>query len=61
MPVEKFAAPVDGPPQSALELPNICFMGTNVVSGTATAVVVATGAQHLLRLDRLDASPRRAS
>lgn len=27
-----------------LELPNICFMGTNVVSGTATAVVVATGA-----------------
>ena len=28
-----------------LELPNICFMGTNVVSGTATAVVVATGAR----------------
>ncbi|KFX66189.1 magnesium ABC transporter ATPase [Burkholderia sp. K24] len=27
-----------------LELANICFMGTNVVSGTATAVVVATGA-----------------
>lgn len=27
-----------------LDLPNICFMGTNVVSGTATAVVVATGA-----------------
>ena len=26
-----------------LELHNICFMGTNVVSGTATAVVVATG------------------
>ena len=26
-----------------LDLPNICFMGTNVVSGTATAVVVATG------------------
>ncbi len=26
-----------------LELSNICFMGTNVVSGTATAVVVATG------------------
>ncbi|AWM79442.1 magnesium-translocating P-type ATPase [Gammaproteobacteria bacterium ESL0073] len=27
-----------------LDLPNMCFMGTNVVSGTATAVVVATGA-----------------
>jgi Mg2+-importing ATPase len=29
----------DGP----LDLPNVCFMGTNVVSGTARAVVVATG------------------
>ncbi len=28
-----------------LDQPNICFMGTNVVSGTATALVVATGAQ----------------
>jgi Mg2+-importing ATPase len=27
-----------------LDLPNTCFMGTNVVSGTATGVVVATGA-----------------
>jgi P-type Mg2+ transporter len=27
-----------------LELSNICFLGTNVVSGTATAIVVATGA-----------------
>lgn len=26
-----------------LDLVNVCFMGTNVVSGTATAVVVATG------------------
>ncbi|MEE4411484.1 MULTISPECIES: magnesium-translocating P-type ATPase [unclassified Serratia (in: enterobacteria)] len=26
-----------------LELPNVCLMGTNVASGTATAVVVATG------------------
>jgi Mg2+-importing ATPase len=29
--------------QSLTELPTICFMGTSVVSGTATAVVVATG------------------
>ncbi len=28
---------------SLLDRSNICFMGTNVVSGTATAVVVATG------------------
>ncbi|AJY09803.1 magnesium-translocating P-type ATPase [Burkholderia dolosa] len=28
---------------SLLDLDNVCFMGTNVVSGTATAVVVATG------------------
>src|SRR5215831_6151017 len=31
------------PGRSALELEPACFMGTNVVSGTATAVVVATG------------------
>ncbi len=29
----------------ALESSNLCFMGTNVASGTATAVVVATGAK----------------
>ncbi|WP_448599805.1 magnesium-translocating P-type ATPase [Thermoleptolyngbya sp.] len=28
---------------SALDIPTVCFMGTNVVSGTATAVVVSTG------------------
>jgi Mg2+-importing ATPase len=43
LPVEKFASPVREAPGSALELSNICFMGTNVVSGTATAVVVETG------------------
>ncbi|WP_442512989.1 magnesium-translocating P-type ATPase [Pseudomonas promysalinigenes] len=31
--------------QDLLDLANICFMGTNVVSGTATAVVVATGSR----------------
>jgi P-type Mg2+ transporter len=29
------------------DLPNLCFMGSNVVSGTATAVVVATGEETL--------------
>ncbi|WP_233839989.1 magnesium-translocating P-type ATPase [Dyella sp. 2HG41-7] len=31
-----------------LDLPTICFMGTNVVSGTATAVVAATGSRTYL-------------
>lgn len=26
-----------------LEMPNLCFMGTNVLNGTATAVILATG------------------
>ncbi|MBF2083003.1 magnesium-translocating P-type ATPase [Thermoleptolyngbya sp. C42_A2020_037] len=34
---------VDSDHVSALDIPTICFMGTNVVSGTATAVVVSTG------------------
>ncbi|TAN31135.1 MAG: magnesium-translocating P-type ATPase [Castellaniella sp.] len=29
---------------SPLDQPNVCYMGTNVVSGTATALVIATGA-----------------
>ncbi|MDF3982769.1 magnesium-translocating P-type ATPase [Luteibacter sp. PPL201] len=33
---------------SPLDLPTICYMGTNVVSGTATAVVLATGARTYL-------------
>jgi Mg2+-importing ATPase len=42
LPVEKF--PASAPPvKNPLELPNIAFMGSNVVSGTALAVVVATG------------------
>lgn len=42
LPVEKFAhaAPADA---AALALPNVCFMGSNVVSGSATGVVLATG------------------
>ncbi|WP_425313220.1 magnesium-translocating P-type ATPase [Paenibacillus mangrovi] len=29
---------------NALELGNICYMGTNIISGSATAVVISTGA-----------------
>lgn len=42
---EKSAKAQAADQQDLLDLPNICFMGTNVVSGTATAVVVATGAR----------------
>jgi len=43
MPVEKFAA-ADAQAKTALEAKSLCFMGSNVVSGSAMAVVAATGA-----------------
>ncbi|HUW50266.1 MAG TPA: magnesium-translocating P-type ATPase [Sulfuricella sp.] len=43
MPVEKFVQLRDAKAVSPLEFDNILFMGTNVVSGSATAVVVLTG------------------
>jgi Mg2+-importing ATPase len=43
MPVEKFATQREAKAINPLELDNILFMGTNVVSGSATAVVLATG------------------
>lgn len=45
MPVEKFAQLANAGITNPLDLDNILFMGTNVVSGTATAVVVATGSR----------------
>ena len=48
MPVEKFDARESGAGGSPLELKNICFLGTSVESGTATAVVVGTGANTYL-------------
>ncbi|KRF01989.1 magnesium-translocating P-type ATPase [Frateuria sp. Soil773] len=56
LPVEKSAPTpaqvADAPPHGALDnpldLPTVCYMGTNVVSGTATAVVVATGPRSYL-------------
>ncbi len=44
MPVEKNAAACSAAGKSALELPNCCFQGSNVLSGTARGVVAATGA-----------------
>jgi P-type Mg2+ transporter len=43
LPVEKFHDPETTVEDSPTELKNICFMGTSVESGTATAVVVVTG------------------
>ncbi len=44
LPVEKSPAAIpDVGNRPAIELANLCFMGTNVVSGAATAIVVATG------------------
>jgi Mg2+-importing ATPase len=43
LPVEKKAAPAPATAQNPLELPNICFLGSNVESGSATAVVIHTG------------------
>ncbi len=43
LPVEKFPAAAAATVKSALELGNVAFMGTHVISGTATAVVVVTG------------------
>ena len=45
MPVEKSANGIPSPPANLLEDPRLCFMGSNVVSGTGTGVAVATGAQ----------------
>ena len=43
MPVEKQETPPVPPPEDVLDACNLCFMGSNVLSGTATAIVLATG------------------
>jgi Mg2+-importing ATPase len=48
LPVEKSAGRATDPHLGALELTNIAFLGSNVESGTATAVVVQTGRETYL-------------
>src|ERR1700730_18405037 len=48
LPVEKIHDPETKEESSPTELKNTCFMGTSVESGTATAVVVTTGAHTYL-------------
>jgi len=43
LPVEKSALPLAAPVGNPLECRNLCFMGTNVISGTARAMVIGTG------------------
>jgi len=43
MPVEKHAETPSEPSKAVIEMPNAVFQGSNVVSGTAKAVVVNTG------------------
>ena len=47
-PVEKFHDSDPKASNSPIDLKNICFMGTSVESGTATAVVVVTGVNTYL-------------
>ncbi|MGA2489413.1 MAG: magnesium-translocating P-type ATPase [Anaerolineales bacterium] len=43
LPVEKTSPIVDAAIQNPLEMTNICFLGSNIESGTGTAVVIQTG------------------
>lgn len=44
LPVEKTFLPIAGADdKQPIELNNLCFMGTNVISGSATAIILVTG------------------
>jgi Mg2+-importing ATPase len=45
LPVEKKAASASADIQNPLELPNLCFLGSNIESGSAVAVVLHTGSR----------------
>lgn len=59
MPVEKIAGVPAAVPGSAIELPNACFMGTSVTSGTARAMVITTGTKTLFGAVSKKLSERR--
>lgn len=48
MPLEKSAAPSSNKITEPLDLPNACFQGSTVISGTAKGVVVTTGTATIL-------------
>jgi len=45
LPVEKTPAPVEETVRNPLEMGNLCFLGSNVESGTGVAVTVQTGSE----------------
>ena len=45
MPAEKYAHACEDSHDDPFDLPNVCFMGANVVSGYATGVIARTGGQ----------------
>ena len=47
-PVEKFGAEVSGKQTNPLDLPNLAFMGSTVISGSATALALAVGDDTVL-------------
>ena len=47
-PVEKFGRPEKSITRNPLELNNLAFMGTNVISGSATALVITVGDDTIL-------------
>ena len=47
-PIEKFSHAVTEASQNPLELNNLAFMGTNVISGSATALVITVGDDTIL-------------
>ena len=48
IPVEKMAGNSDSK-KEIFSIPNICLMGSSVISGSATGVVIATGFSTLFR------------
>jgi len=48
LPVEKSAGVPEKKSDNPLEISNICYLGSNIESGTATAVVIATGKDTFL-------------
>ncbi|MBI2743517.1 MAG: magnesium-translocating P-type ATPase [Chlamydiales bacterium] len=43
MPTEKEVKVLEKPPKSPFDLPNLCFLGTSILNGTALAVILKTG------------------
>lgn len=59
LPVEKFSFRGTNVASSFMDLPNICFMGTNVISGIAQAIVLKTGRNTFLGSIARDLSQQR--